>query len=223
MALDHALLESVQAGSAPILRFYRWSAPTLSFGRNQPACGKYPKDDDIAKVRRPTGGMAVLHHREITYSVAIPARTLGGPRRTYQAINKALKHGLRELGVEASFAPFAKRAAHVTIQPCFADAAEGELVANGRNLVGSAQRYERGALLQHGSILLSNDQPAGAIGLDELLETVPSPEAISTCLRSAFGALGGTSLAPAELSRRELERAGQLEELYASDAWTWRK
>ena len=223
MAVDHALLESVQEGSAPILRFYRWSTPTLSFGRNQPTRGLYSTNGDVAKVRRPTGGLAVLHHREITYGIAIASDRLGGPRQTYLTINRALLAGLRELGVNAAIAPAAARARFGTIQPCFAEPAEGELIANGRKLVGSAQRYEKRAILQHGSILLSNDQPAGAVGLDELLGQVPSPREISACLRSAFGAVCGTSLAPGELSRRELERAGQLEELYGSDEWTWRR
>jgi lipoate-protein ligase A len=223
MAVDHALLESVQAGAAPILRFYRWSAPTLSFGRNQPARGIYDQASHVQKVRRPTGGLAVLHDREVTYSVAIPVAALGGPRATYLAINQALLCGLQQLGVPAELSPSLPRSRFGAVQPCFAEPAEGEVVAQGRKLVGSAQRYERRVILQHGSILLSNDQPAGAIGLDELLKTVPAVTEISAALRAAFGAVCGTCLAPAELSRRELERAGQLEELYASESWTWRR
>ena len=222
MAIDHAMLESVQDDSAPILRFYRWSEPTLSFGRNQPARGVYD-GDGCAKVRRPTGGLAVLHHHEITYAIALRADRLGGPRATYIAVNHALLAGLRELGVNASIAAGHPRAAFGSVQPCFAEAAEGELVARGRKLVGSAQRYERRSILQHGSILLSNDQPAGAIGLDELLGRAPSPAETAEALRSAFGRVCGISLAPAELSPRERQRAGELAELYASEAWTWRR
>lgn len=222
MAIDHVMLESVQAGSAPILRFYRWTEPTLSFGRNQPVRGFY-EGQNGRKVRRPTGGMAVLHHREITYGIALPAEALGGPRSTYSAINQALVLGLQALGVPAQLAPGVKRAPFGTVQPCFAEAAEGEVVAGSRKLVGSAQRYEKRAILQHGSILLGNDQPAGAVSLAELLESVPPvPEIIKT-LRSAFGAVCGISLAPAELSRHELERAQSLEHFYASEAWTWRR
>ena len=222
MAVDHALLESVQAGAAPILRFYRWSAPTLSFGRNQPARGIY-EQTKVQKVRRPTGGLAVLHHREVTYSVVLPAAVLGGPRASYVRINQALLRGLQRLGVPAHQSPAQPRSLFGTVQPCFAEPAEGEVVAQGRKLVGSAQRYERRVILQHGSILLSNDQPAGAIGLDELLPKVPSAAEISAALRDAFGAVCGTCLAPGELSRRELERANELEELYASESWTWRR
>lgn len=223
MALDHALLESVQAGAPPVLRFYRWQSPTLSFGRNQPARGLFSSLPGRDTVRRPTGGMAVLHHREVTYALAIPAVRLGGPRATYMTVNQALVAGLRELGVCASVAPPTRRARFGTVQPCFAEAAEGEVVAGGRKLVGSAQRYERRVLLQHGSILLANDQPAGAVSLSELLAELPGLSEITRVLRAAFADVCGTCLAPAVLSRREVERAAELEKFYASEAWTWRR
>lgn len=222
MAVDHSMLESVQAGSAPILRFYRWNVPTLSFGRNQPAVGLYSQNQHPV-VRRPTGGMAVLHAREITYGVALPADRLGGPKATYLAINQALVAGLRGLGAAAGIAPAAHRARFGSVQPCFAEAAEGEVVADGKKLVGSAQRYERRCILQHGSILLANDQPAGAVGLFELLTDLPDASTIVTVLRAAFARVCGICLAPGELSRHELERAAELEEHYASDVWTWRR
>lgn len=222
MALDHAMLESVQAGSAPILRFYRWNVPTLSFGRNQPALGLYSSQDQ-AVVRRPTGGMTVLHAREITYGLSLPADRLGGPRATYIAVNRALVAGLRELGASADVAAADVRSRFGTVQPCFAEAAEGEVVANGKKLVGSAQRYERRCILQHGSILLENDQPAGAVGLSELLPELPDTSTIAAVLREAFARVCGICLAPGELSRHELERAAELEDHYASDVWTWRR
>lgn len=198
--------------------------PTLSFGRNQPAAGLYPRDGaGPDTVRRPTGGLAVLHDHEVTYGVALPAARLGGPRATYTAVNRALVAGLRMLGVDASIAPGAKRAAFGTVQPCFAEAAEGEVVAAGKKLVGSAQRYERHAILQHGSILLANDQPAGAISLTDLLAEVPDADQIAAAMRDAFERVCGICLAPAELSRDEDARARELEAHYASESWTWRK
>ena len=223
MAVDHALLESVQNNSAPILRFYRWSRPTLSLGRNQAALGIYQPTPGRDLVRRPTGGLAVLHAREITYAVALPARRLGGPRATYLAINQALLAGLRELGVEAEVASASARARFGTVEPCFAEAAEGELIARGRKLVGSAQRYERHALLQHGSILLANDQPKGAISLEELLGTVPAVADIVATLSASFARVCGICLAPGDLTGQQRKRAAELEAWYASEAWTWRK
>ena len=108
MAIDQALLESVQAGGRPALRFYRWRPACLSFGRNQPARGLCDRAAAARRgvdiVRRPTGGLAVLHDRELTYAVAVPVGTLGTPRETYRALNRALMAGLRELGLEAELA-----------------------------------------------------------------------------------------------------------------------
>lgn len=217
------MLESVQAGSAPILRFYRWTQPTLSLGRNQPAS---PADAPVpgrALVRRPTGGMAVLHHRELTYAIALPAALLGGPRATYMKVNEALVEGLRTLGVPATVATRAPRARFGAVHPCFAEAAEGEVVVHGRKLVGSAQRYEKRAILQHGSILLGNDQPGSAISLSELLPQLPTVAELAQIFAQSFARTCGICLAPAQLTGRELERAEMLEHLYASDAWTWRR
>src|SRR3954451_18997918 len=89
MAVDEALAASVADGGVPVLRFYRWEPACLSLGRNQPARGRY----DLAAlaaagvdvVRRPTGGRAVLHRRELTYSAAAPVALLGPPRHAYAA------------------------------------------------------------------------------------------------------------------------------------------
>lgn len=185
MARDQALLESVQAGGRPALRLYAWDPPCLSFGRNQPARGIYDPAAAAARgidvVRRPTGGRAVLHDREVTYAVAVPVGVLGSPRETYVAINRALVAGLRALGVAARVAGAAElppagqpvgpgalgpgaaprragASAALGPAPCFEAAAPGEVVAGGLKLVGSAQRCERRVLLQHGSLLLDGDQ-----------------------------------------------------------------
>jgi lipoyl(octanoyl) transferase len=105
MAIDSALLASVRAGSAPVVRLYRWSPACLSFGRNQPARGLYDLAGaarrGIQFVRRPTGGQAVLHDVELTYAVVAPIVRIGRPRAAYRRINEALVAGLRSLGVPA--------------------------------------------------------------------------------------------------------------------------
>lgn len=108
MAIDSALLEAVMAGAAPVLRLYRWDPPTLSFGRNQPARGRYVMDVarklGIAFVRRPTGGQAVLHDDELTYAVIAPIDCIGRPRAAYALVNRAIVAGLSFLGLEAGIA-----------------------------------------------------------------------------------------------------------------------
>lgn len=175
MAVDAALLASVRAGAAPVLRFYRWSPACLSFGRNQPARGRYDTAAaaarGIAFVRRPTGGQAVLHDDELTYAVVAPVSVIGRPRVAYRRINEALVVGLRSIGVAAAVAgpSPASAPAEAGGQPgrrsvtewdraCFRRPESGELVASGRKLVGSAQRAEGRVILQHGSLLLGGSQ-----------------------------------------------------------------
>lgn len=147
------------------LRFYAWERPTLSFGRNEPARSRFDADRlaeaGVDVIRRPTGGRAVLHDREVTYAVIVPARALGGPRETYRRVNAVLAAGLAALGVPAELAAD-EPTAPLDAGPCFDLPAGGEVVAHGRKLVGSAQARIRGALLQHGSILMHDDQ--GRIG-----------------------------------------------------------
>lgn len=108
MALDSAFHATVKNGGDPVLRFYQWSPACISFGRNQTVCDVYDpvlaRAAGIDLVRRPTGGLAVLHQYELTYAVIAPASLLGGPRNTYAAINRALVAGLRTLGVDAVMA-----------------------------------------------------------------------------------------------------------------------
>jgi len=160
MAMDKALLEEVVRGGGAYLRFYRWDPPTLSLGRNQPNTFY-----DVPTVRRPTGGQAVWHEHELTYAVVAPIALFGSLRKAYCAIHTRLARALRALGVEAVLAP-----AHPPIRPsahpasCFAASVGGEIVVNGRKLVGSAQVRRRDAFLQHGSILLDGSQAIVSTG-----------------------------------------------------------
>lgn len=179
MAIDQALLASVAAGATPVLRLYRWSPATLSFGRNQPARGRYDEGAaaarGIAFVRRPTGGQAVLHDEELTYAVVAPVAALGRPRAAYQRINRALVAALHEIGVDAVLAgdggddPSSVREEGTPgrgdwLEACFRRPERGEVMVSGRKLIGSAQRTEARTILQHGSILVAGSQaPAEAL------------------------------------------------------------
>jgi lipoyl(octanoyl) transferase len=256
MAADVALVEAVAAAvpsGGGVLRLYRWAAPTLSLGRNQPARGVYDAAAaaslGIDIVRRPTGGMAVLHDRELTYAVAVPVGALGSPREAYLAINRALVAGLRRLGVAAAVAPGpvagpgepgggpAGRGAGARLEgACFRVAAPGEVVVAGRKLVGSAQRRLGRALLQHGSILVSGDQRAAAslaglasppheapAVLAELLGAPPAWAALAAAVTAGFEDALGIRFASHGLSPAEAARARELTGTFASEAWTWRR
>ncbi len=237
MAIDHALFESVQAGAAPVLRLYRWDPPCLSLGRNQPA--RVDLDDvrhrGLHLVRRPTGGLAVLHDRELTYSVCVSSEQLGSPRQAYAGINRALLSGLIRLGVPAESARTnTTGAAFRRAGSCFAGTAPGEVGVHGRKLIGSAQRYERRTILQHGSILLAGDQtladallgrtpdPEPATTITEVLGTAPAWAELETAIRAAFEEEIGIALAPAALDATERARVETLRAHYLSAEWTWR-
>jgi lipoyl(octanoyl) transferase len=156
MAVDEALLDDVLKSGGAFLRLYRWDPPTLSIGRNQPVDDVIP---DAPWVRRPTGGQAVWHEHEVTYAVAAPIAQFGSLRNAYCQIHTRIAAALRALGVEALLAP-ARAARSVRQASCFAAPVGGEVIANGRKLVGSAQVRRGDAFLQHGSILLGGSQPS---------------------------------------------------------------
>lgn len=243
MALDAALMEAVRDGGEPVLRFYRWSPACLSLGRNQPAAGLYDEDAirgrGIEVVRRPTGGRAVLHDRELTYSVVMPEGTLGAPRAAYATINQALVRGLRALGVDAALQPASGgRAAPPSISPCFREPAEGEVVVAGRKLVGSAQYREAGVTLQHGSLLLEGDQrevvelllepsppdPADRPAtLAEVLSPLPEWGVLVEALSAGWREVVGGALSAGDPSDDEVAAAHALARRFSSSAWTWRR
>jgi lipoate-protein ligase A len=241
MAVDEALLDSARAGHST-LRLYGWEPACLSFGRNQTARGRYDgaraAERGIDVVRRPTGGRSVFHYRELTYSVTAPADSWGGLREAYLRINRALAAGLRRLGAPAQVVEPGDGVPtpRPTVRACFRDPIPGEVVADGRKLIGSAQWRDGGALLQHGSLLLHNDQAtvedlrigsAGATevpatALAELLDPLPDVPTISEALAASFRAELEIEVAQVDLSPAERAAAERAHAKYQADAWTWR-
>jgi lipoate-protein ligase A len=179
MSIDDALLDEAQRSGDAFLRLYRWDPPTLSVGRNQSGDGLVR--DGVPWVRRPTGGQAVWHEHEVTYAVAAPIVVFGSLRRAYRAIHECLATALRSMGVDAVFAA-GRPAVRPSGRPssgrptaCFSVPTGGEILVNGRKLVGSAQVRRGDAFLQHGSILLDGSQQ------------IVSPTNIATTLRAVLG------------------------------------
>lgn len=240
MALDEALMARARRTGETVLRVYGWARPTLSLGRHQRAAGQYRQtalaERGIGVVRRPTGGRALLHHREITYSVTAPCDAAGALLDEYARINALLCHALGALGVPVTVATPVHRAVPPSPSPCFAEPARGELTVEGRKLVGSAQWRDRGALLQHGSILVDDDQSSIA---DLMCEPAP-PSAPPATLRDVLGrapvltevgdALFRAVRSLADPDARALEtddvlvrESSVLSARYRDDAWTWRR
>jgi lipoyl(octanoyl) transferase len=187
-------------------------------------------------VRRPTGGRAILHDREITYSVTAPTDGAGDLRSSYERINRLLVHALRGLGVDARIAAPTNRAAFPGLAPCFDEPAAGELTVNDRKLAGSAQWRADGALLQHGSILIADDQsllnqltiaeqpriPTPAT-LGEAMGRAPEFREIAGALTEAVRQLEDSAAEPFTGNEGFRARTSALVVRYMDDAWTWRR
>lgn len=239
MALDEALLERAASAGDWICRIYAWSEPTISFGRNQAAARHYDREriaaEGLAVVRRPTGGRAILHHREITYSVAAPVADAGGLHESYLVINRLLVAGLERLGVPVAMAESTPQAMQPGPIPCFDHPSAGELTAGGRKLVGSAQWRSEHSLLQHGSILIDDDQsrlggflrgtvaePPPAATLRDILGRPPSLDEVADAIFSAVEA-GDGSVRPLVIDDQLTDTATRLSARYADPSWTWRR
>jgi lipoyl(octanoyl) transferase len=239
MALDEALMDRARETGERVLRVYSWSTPTISLGRNQTARGHYDLDriraEGIDMVRRPTGGRAILHHREVTYSVTAPVGPADDLRSSYDRINRLLIGALDSLGVSAVLAAPGKRAVSPGIAPCFDEPSAGELTVDGRKLAGSAQWRLDGALLQHGSILLADDQSALAsfttgsapIPKPATLESVrTAPTSLAMVADALFASVRSQEDSCAhrlEMEQSLRARASALVVRYLDDAWTWRR
>ena len=173
MAMDEAILVAVAEGrSPPTLRFFGWTPPCLSLGYAQPIA-----DVDTERlaargwhlVRRPTGGRAILHTDELTYSVIAPMaepRVLGGVIESYRRLSAGLLRGLEILGLTVRAEESSNgqspasnlHASRPTSNPvCFEVPSNYEITASGKKLLGSAQVRKRGVVLQHGTLPLTGD------------------------------------------------------------------
>lgn len=164
MAVDEAILEAVSAGnSPPTLRFYRWQPPCLSLGYRQPSSVVDHERCTAAGwdvVRRPTGGRAILHTDELTYSVIAPAgepRVRGTILESYWRLSRALLAGLNILGLTSFEAPPDPGVSRSVGPACFDGPSNYEITHAGRKLVGSAQVRKKNVVLQHGTLPLEGD------------------------------------------------------------------
>jgi len=164
MALDEAIMDAVAAGeSPPTLRFYAWQPPCLSLGKRQPLSGvdlDRCQRDGVDVVRRATGGLAILHTDELTYSIAtLPSdpRAEGAILDAYRSLSQGLVAGLRLLGLPAMMNPVDPLAAKYTSAACFEVPTAYEITVGERKLLGSAQTRPAGRVLQHGSLPLYGD------------------------------------------------------------------
>jgi lipoate-protein ligase A len=240
MAVDDSLMRRAGRTRDAVFRVYGWSVPTLSLGRNQRARDCYnldaARDAGIGFVRRPTGGRALLHDREITYSVTLPVADAREARERYDFINAVLLDGLRQLGVPAGRAT-GTASLPPGLRPCFDVPARHEIAVDGHKLVGSAQWRHAGALLQHGSILIRDDQrltnrlllspaaedPPPAATLEASLGRTPTLSEVAESLLDSLAAHVDTTVARFVPESQVVDDACALEDFYYDSAWTWRR
>lgn len=258
MAIDEALLEVYAAsGGLPMLRFYTWSPPALSLGYGQ----QIEADVNVERcralgidvVRRPTGGRAVLHDHEITYSVVIreddPLAAMG-VLASYLTISRALIRGLSYLGIAAELIPLRRPApvpAHETSPVCFGMPSSYEVAVAGRKIIGSAQRRSQGVIMQHGSLPITLDrdtlftvlQSSRGMPLSSREEETfrmrmtTLQEAggrsydyaeVVTALARGFAETWDIELRPDDLTAEERRLSDHLRATkYATDTWTWQR
>jgi lipoyl(octanoyl) transferase len=250
MAVDEAVLLEIGAGcSLPTLRLYSWQPACLSLGYTQSI-----KDANLTElkkqgwtiVRRPTGGRAILHTDELTYSVIAPlddSRVLGSVLESYQRLSKALLRALLLLGLEAQSNQHAGNPQAGLGPVCFEVPSNYEITVGGKKLIGSAQARRKEGVLQHGSLPLSGDltritkvlnfidEAAQIQAASRLLDhattvemvtgrTVSLPQAAGA-FETAFQEVLGLELVPASLSASERIQAEELVYTkYGNNNWT---
>lgn len=250
MAIDEALMAGVSSGkSPPTLRFYGWDPACLSLGYAQKwtvadagACARNGWDI----VRRPTGGRAILHIDELTYSVCVPdtePRVLGGLLASYRRLSDALAAGLEGLGLTLARAQ--PQGGNGDEGPaCFDRPSNFEITVGGRKLVGSAQARKKGVVLQHGALPLFGDvtriaqalagdearraQISSGLGdsattLEASLGRCASYEEVAAQLAKGFTAALNLRLERGDLSSWELENVQRIrEEKFGNAEWSMR-
>jgi lipoate-protein ligase A len=239
MAVDEALLDSAISSNVSTLRWYRWREPTISLGYFQKLAdaSNEPGLSPLPVVRRITGGGAILHDDELTYSVAIPStqRLFAQPEELYDIVHSSLILGLNKLGYPAqrrgqtpkqSGEPFigSRLSACDSIgdprrqagslpdaEPflCFARQDSHDVTLNGHKIIGSAQRRRRGAILQHGSLIQRASDFARH--LQGLADLCPSelPVDLSRKLSDHVAQAISESCVESSLSELEIETAGR--------------
>jgi len=216
MALDHYFAQSLLTDATPVLRFYGWEPFCLSLGRHQ-------KADEVNRdalraagydwVRRPTGGSAILHADECTYSIILPRKAGYDHHMIYNWVHEQIAGALRTLNIPVTLAQTSLTDNYLKGQKdafaCFNRKARSEIQYNGKKVVGSAQKLYRETLLQHGSIMLGTTHEKI---IDLLMWTEEEKERQRLFLKknaTALDALNGSDLTAETVSQTITNHIGQ--------------
>ncbi len=221
MAADEVLLNTAVRGQA-CLRFYEWERATLSLGYFQVEAERrlHPLLAELPFVRRCTGGGAIVHHHELTYCLAVPSSQPWKEGRGWLRMHEIIAAALADFGVRA--APYVpSEGAMMDHFLCFHHWTAGDLMIGWAKVVGSAQRKQRGAVMQHGSVLLERSRFADLLcGVGDFGGTQIEPQALASHIVEHLEDSLGWTVQPAHWSAEE---RGEIDELvrdrYATDEW----
>ncbi len=239
MAIDQALSESPL--TAPTLRFYQWSEPTLSLGYFQRLVDRqhHFASSELSLVRRSTGGGAIVHHHELTYSLVLSpenqrclferSTATGACMESYAAVHHSVIETLREFGVAAEL--FAGDSRNSVCEPlsepflCFQRRSSWDVIVGGYKILGSAQRRVRGALLQHGSVLMRSSPHAPQLpGILDLSSRSLDAEQLSRAVRDSLATRMRITWKSSDLTVDEKRLAGEIQtSRFDYSHWTQRR
>jgi lipoate-protein ligase A len=230
MAVDEALVESATSRNQVTLRFYGWSEPTLSLGYFQAHAEREAHAASLAcpLVRRSTGGGAIVHDRELTYSFTAPLgdRFSSSATELYSLLHGTLIEALADWNFAARFCG-GPQAKHDAAEPflCFQRRTEFDVLVGETKIAGSAQRRRRGAILQHGSVLLAASASAPEIpGLAEISGNCVDAAELAAAWVDRLARARGTTWNSSQLAADELAAVHQTaEQKYASPFWLYRR
>jgi lipoate-protein ligase A len=228
MAVDEALLSACSKSAATTLRVYTWSTPTLSLGYFQPYAERHTHTASAgcAVVRRATGGGAILHDQEMTYSLTTPVRDRNGEevQAWYDVLHRSLVATLAEYGVQATLCEATDRQLESRFL-CFQRRSEGDILLDNMKIAGSAQRRQRQAVLQHGSLLIRRSTGAPELpGIVDLRNTELAEEPFAKRWVTMLGKRLDWAWRPDQLTNQEYEQARSIQqEKFGHSDWTLRR
>jgi lipoate-protein ligase A len=223
MATDEALLRAAPGGVAT-LRFYGWSQPTLSLGYFQKESVRHsdPLLAALPFVRRPTGGETLVHHYELTYALTVPAGS-SRSQTWLRFMHETIASALAAQGIPTRL--FTATGPSAFEGPmCFRHATPGDLLIGAAKVVGSAQRKHRGALLQHGGILLAKSPHAPTLaGISDLTGRDLAPHSLQGAVVGSFEKMLRVVLQPGELDSEQSDIKHLEESKYRTASWNSRR
>jgi lipoate-protein ligase A len=228
MAVDEMMLETAASSGQGVLRFYSWNEPTLSLGYFQAIEERQSHSPSLycPVVRRSTGGGAIVHDRELTYSVALPLSDRWSRRATalYDLFHGSLVAALSSRGLTACLQDRTLESLQSNFL-CFQRRSQGDVIVDDCKIAGSAQRRKRGSLLQHGSVLLAASKSApDVLGLRELSCEVSADTLARAWTRGLEGRWSQVSVVAGDWTSDEITLAGEILGMrFANPTWQTRR